>query len=108
LTWLLVVQLGLYVGVSNVPAWLALSSLLGVLTIYNFWMASSRRIHRGHTVAMMLLSFCAVGMVAGLFGPFVLVPSLSVATAAALTVSLRADRSMRWLIMLLSVSAVLV
>lgn len=108
LTWLLVVQLGLYVGVSNVPAWLALSSLLGVLTIYNFWMASSRRSHRGHTVAMMLLSFCAVGMVAGLFGPFVLVPSLSVATAAALTVSLRADRSMRWLIMLLSVSAVLV
>ncbi|MGE0322901.1 MAG: serine/threonine-protein kinase [Polyangiaceae bacterium] len=108
LTWLLAVQAGLYLGVSNVNAWLALSAVLGVLTIYNFWMASSRVSHRGHAIAMMVLAFAAVGMVSGLFGPFVLVPTLAVATSAALIVSLRAERRLRWLITLLAVASVLV
>ncbi len=108
LTWLLAVQAGLYLGVSNVSAWLALSGVLGVLTIYNFWMASTRESHRGHAVAMMVLAFTAVGMVSGLFGPFVLVPTLAVATSAALIVSLRAQRGLRWLITLLGIASVLV
>lgn len=108
LSWLLVVQLGPFVGVSNIPAWLGLSSLLSVLTIYNFWMASSRRSNRSHAVVMMVLSFASVAMMAGLFGPFVLVPALSIATATSLIVSLRASRGLRWLIMALSVLAVLV
>ncbi|MCA9626219.1 MAG: protein kinase [Myxococcales bacterium] len=107
LTWLLAVQAGLYLGVSNVNAWLALSAVLGVLTIYNFWMASTRVSHRGHAIAMMVLAFSAVSMVSGLFGPFVLVPTLAVATSAALIVSLRAERKLRWLITLLAVASVL-
>ncbi|MCA9639774.1 MAG: hypothetical protein KC492_03740, partial [Myxococcales bacterium] len=64
--------------------------------------------HRGHAIAMMVLAFCAVGMVSGLFGPFVLVPTLAVATSAALIVSLRAESKLRWLITVLAVASILV
>lgn len=106
--WLACLQSGWFLGIRELPLWLLLNGVLLALIGYNIWLARQGSGARRHSLVMMLMAFSAVGLMSGVFGPLVLVPTAALATAAAFTVSLRADARQRRWIMTLSLASIVV
>jgi serine/threonine-protein kinase len=93
--WLLLTPFMLWMGVRS---WLV-PSLIGAvvlaLALYTAWMGHTGKASRQYFVWVLPGAHLAIGLLAGMFGPFVLVPAVAVANSASVMVSIRANRETR-------------
>ncbi|MEZ4372140.1 MAG: protein kinase [Polyangiaceae bacterium] len=106
--WLLVLPFLLYSGVKS---WLAVAILMGTMAVSVGWsvfMARRPRLDTWHGVVGLTLTFLSISATSVLFGPFVVLPTLGMMAFLVYLMSLRSDATLRWVVLMLAVAAVLV
>lgn len=104
--WLAFMPLIYFMGVLELVPFVVLTSLIMLLLVIHVWLSSKKRASPWLLIPIIALGFITVGLVSPVFGPFVVVPSLTVMVSATVLIALRASGPARWLVMLLSVAAV--
>ena len=81
-----------------------LTGLIVFLLLFHIWLSWRKQASPWLLIPIIVLGFVTVGLVSPVFGPFVVVPSLTVMVSATVLIALRASGPARWLVMVFSVA----
>ncbi len=103
--WFLASPIILWMGVRDWRFMGILEVLVAAIIAYSWWMGRTGNAQPRYMVFAIPLSFAAVALLTGFFGPFVVVPGAVAVSAVMFLVSLRPNLQTRWLILGLSLAA---